>query len=101
MNTQDWIFVAALAFASVIRTLSSPFHSIWRSALLLVTSMFVAWVFTAPVVDWWHLNPDVYKVPVGVLIAFTADGLVRIILNAAADPAGALALWEKFRGGGK
>jgi hypothetical protein len=94
----DMQFWVALLLATMVRVVTSPFHNLWRSVVMVVTSVFVAWVFTDPVVDWMHLDPVIYKAPVGALLALTADGLVRIALNAAADPAQFLRMWRRLRG---
>jgi len=38
------------------------------------------------VVDYLHLNPVIYRVPMGALLALTADGIVRAILSTAGNP---------------
>jgi len=62
------------------------FHSVLRSAAQVFVSVFVAWLFTDSAVDYMHLDPAIYRVPMGGLIALTADGIVRMALNWAAHP---------------
>lgn len=77
----DWTFWIALVGAAIIRVLTSPFHSLVRAATQIVVSVFIAWLFTDAVVDYLHLNPTVYRAPMGGLLALTADGLIRLVLN--------------------
>lgn len=94
----DWSFWAALLGAALVRVLTSPFHSFWRAAAQVFISVFMAWLLTDSVVDYLHLNPEIYRVPMGGLIALTADGLVRMALNWAAHPSSPLAFLLRIRG---
>ncbi|NUQ18553.1 MAG: hypothetical protein HOP95_08900 [Sphingomonas sp.] len=91
MNS-DWTFWFALVGAALVRVLTSPFHSLLRAAIQISVSVFIAWLFTDAAVDYLHLNPSVYRAPMGGLLALTADGLVRIVLNWAASPRSFLSL---------
>jgi hypothetical protein len=82
----DWTFWVALVGAALVRVLTSPFHSVLRSAAQVFVSVFVAWLFTDSAVDYMHLDPAIYRVPMGGLIALTADGIVRMALTWAAHP---------------
>lgn len=82
----DFRFWVMLVGAALLRVATSPFHSIWRAILSVLTSVFLAWVFTDAVIDWLHLSAVTYRAPMGALIALTADGLLRVILRAARDP---------------
>ena len=97
----DWTFWVALFGAAIVRVLTSPFHSVLRSLAQVLVSVFVAWAFTDAMIDYLHLSPGVYRVPVGALLALTADGIVRAVLAAAANPSKAFAFWRKMRGGGE
>lgn len=95
----DWRFWAALFGAAMVRVLTSPFHSVLRAAIQVFVSVFVAWLATDAAVDYLHLNPEVYRVPMGGLIALTADGLVRAALAWAANPSSPLAVFKGRKGG--
>lgn len=95
----DWTFWVALFGAALLRVITSPFHSIWRAAAQVFVSVFVAWLFTDAVVDYLHLSADIYRAPVGGLLALTADGILRVILGWAADPTKFFAFWQRLRGG--
>lgn len=82
----DWTFWIALVGAALLRVLTSPFHSLLRAAIQVFVSVFIAWLFTDAAVDYLHLNPMVYRAPMGGLIALTADGLVRLALAWVANP---------------
>lgn len=82
----DWTFWLALMGAALLRVVTSPFHSIARAILQIAVSLVFAWIFTDAVVDYLHLNPVIYRVPMGALLALTADGIVRAILSTAGNP---------------
>jgi hypothetical protein len=93
----DWSFWAALLGAALVRVLTSPYRSFLRAAAQVFVSVFMAWLLTDSAVDYMHLNPDIYKVPMGGLIALTADGIVRMALNWAAHPSSPLSLLNRSR----
>lgn len=97
----DWAFWFALFGATLIRVVTSPFHSVFRAVVMVITSVFIAWLFTDAVVDWLKLDPLVYKAPVGGLLALSADGLVRLFFTYLRDPGEVIDLWKRFRSGGK
>jgi uncharacterized membrane protein YpjA len=82
----DWTFWIGVVLAALVRVATSPFHSIMRAVLQIAVSLVVAWIFTDAVVDYLHLNPAIYRVPMGALLALTADGVVRAILSTAGNP---------------
>lgn len=82
----DWTFWIALVGAALLRVVTSPFHSLLRALLQIAVSLVFAWIFTDAVVDYLHLNPAVYRVPMGALLALTADGIVRAILSTSGNP---------------
>ncbi|MBI4921844.1 MAG: hypothetical protein HY834_08850 [Devosia nanyangense] len=96
----DLSFWIALFGAALVRVLTSPFHSILRASAQVFVSVFMAWLLTDIALAQAHLDPAIYKAPVGGLIALTADGIVRMILNWAANPADFLTMLQRLRGGG-
>jgi uncharacterized membrane protein YpjA len=82
----DWTFWLSLVGAALLRVVTSPFHSLARSFVQIGVSLVFAWIFTDAVVDYLHLNPAIYRVPMGALLALTADGIVRAILSTAGNP---------------
>lgn len=95
----DLSFWLTMAGAVVVKLLTSPYHSIWRAAVQIVTAVFCAWVFTDPVIDWLDLDPDTYKNPVAALVAITGEGIVRALLLAANNPKEFIALLRYWRTG--
>lgn len=96
----DWSFWVALVGAALIRVATSPFHSLPRAAIMVATSVFVAWVSTDAAVDFLKLDPLIYKAPVGAVLALSADGIIRLFFTFWEDPEKVLEMWKKFRGGG-
>ena len=83
----DQNFWLLVAIAAAIKVVSSKFQSISRSLTMFATSMLFAVVFADPVVDRLGLEHDQYSVAVGVIIALTADGILRVILSYGRYPA--------------
>ena len=95
----DITFWVALLGATAIRVFTSPFHSIFRAAVMVFISVFMAWLLTEPVVDWMRLDPAVYKAPIGGLIALSADGVVRLGFEFLRNPSAAVDLYRRWKHG--
>lgn len=95
----DWTFWFAIIVATIVRVMSSPYHSVLRAGVMIVTSLIFAVVFVDPVLDWLKLDPEIYRTAVAVLIAFTADGIMRLIILASTNPAEVIDLWRRLRFG--
>lgn len=91
-----WISVAG---ATVIKVLTSPYHSFLRALLTVFAAVFAAYVFTDPVVHWLGLEPKTYTTPMAALLALTGEGLMRAIIAGGNDPWDMLTRWKKWRGG--
>lgn len=77
-----WITVAA---ALGIKLVTSPFQSRWRAVVMVLSGLFIAWVFTMPVVTWLAIDPETYVIPVAALLAITGEGIVRWLIHVTPD----------------
>jgi hypothetical protein len=95
----DISFWVAVVGATLVKLLTSPYASIGRAVTTVFVAVFAAWAFTDSALHWFGLGGDTYKVPMAALIALTGEGVARIILAGANDPAKLLTLWRQWRGG--
>lgn len=96
---QDIVFWVAAAGATVVKLMTSPFHSVARAALNVFAAMFSAYVFTEPALDWLGLNADTYRYAIVALLALTGEGLMRLAIQIVNDPTRALAFLRAWRSG--
>ena len=87
----EWTFWVALIGTAIVKVIASPFSSVWKALATFFISIFIAWLFADPVVDYLSLDPATYQAPMAGLIALTAEGLVRAILSWATHPESILA----------
>ncbi len=94
----SWWF--AVIGAALLRVFTSEKQSFLRSIIVVCAAVFVAYHFTAPVLDWLQLPPEIYNNPVAALLALTGEGIMRWIIGAANDPSKIFDLLRSWRGGG-
>lgn len=97
----DVSFWASVVGAAVLKLLFSPFQSWWKSFSTMVSAVFCAWVFTAPVMDLMGWNPDIYENAVAAVIALMGEGVMRMIIQVWQDPRLAIDFIRAVRGVGK
>lgn len=90
----DYKFWAAVVGAIVIKLLTSRWHSPLKALVIVVSAVFMAWLFTDPLIEFmnWPLS---YRAPVGGLFALTADGTIKWIIRV--TPENILDYWKDFR----
>lgn len=101
MLHHDLAFWITVGVATVIKLLTSPAGSLLRTITTAIAAIFSAVVFTDPVLAWLGLDPATYKVAVAALLTLTGEGLMRVAMNLASDPAKAFDYLKAWRGGGK
>ena len=94
------LFWVAVLGAGLLKLVLSPWHGIWRSALGFVSALFIAVIFTDPVLAYFNLNPETYKNAVAALVTLTGEGVVRWLLRVIADPKKLMEWIKIIRGGG-
>lgn len=95
----DISFWAAAVGAALVKVITSENHSFFRSTLTVAMAVFSSWAFTNPALEWLHLPPDTYKVPMAALLALTGEGVMRFLISIANDPSKGLEFWTKWRSG--
>ena len=96
-NIFFWIAVLG---AGVLKLVLSPWPGALRSAIGFVAALFIAVIFTDPVLAYFNLNPDTYKNAVAALVTLTGEGVVRWLLKMMADPKKLMEWVRLIRGGG-
>lgn len=94
----DWRLVFTAIGAALFRAWTSEDKSFVDSAIIVVFSLFSAWVFTDPLV-WligWPRETFVY--PACALATLTGERLMRVALKVAEDPTRAIDFWKAWRG---
>lgn len=81
-----------------MKMLSSPYKSILRAILTGFAAIFSAWVFTDPVIHWFSLDREVYRIPMAALMTLTGEGLMRFAIRVANDPTQILDWWKTWKG---
>lgn len=92
-------FWFAVAGATVVKLMTSPYQSLLRAATTVFAALFAAYFFTDPVLDWSRLPPETYKAPVAALLALTGEGLMRVAMQVANDPSKIIEWVRAWRGG--
>lgn len=90
----DLKFWLAVAGAILIKLLTSQWYSKKRAVVTVLAAVFMAWIFTDPLIDFmdWPMS---YREPVAALLALTADGTIKWIIRV--TPENILDTWKDFR----
>lgn len=95
-DARFWITVA---LAVVVKVAISGSMSLLRIFITAASAIFVASVFTDPVLHWLELPPDVYDASVAALLALISEWAVRWLISA--SPEKILKLWRGPDAGGQ
>ena len=90
----DLKFWLAVAGAIVLKLLTSTWHSPMRALITVIAAVFMAWIFTDPLLEFMNW-PKSYREPVAALLALTADGTIKWIIRV--TPENILDTWKDFR----
>lgn len=99
MFGHDIGFWLAVIGATLVKLLTSPYHSFLRAAVTVFAAVFAAYIFTEPTVKWLGLEPETYTTPVAALLALTGEGLMRLGMASSNDPGKLFELLRQWRGG--
>lgn len=77
----DWRFWLVVIGATIIKLVSSPFHSVWRAMFTAFSAIFSALVFTEPAVSYLGLDRDTYAYGVAAALALTGEGFMRMVIS--------------------
>ena len=91
-------FWLAVFGATIVKVLTSPYHSLKRSAIMVFVSVFCAWVFTDPVVYYLGLDAENHRNVIAALVCLTAEGVVRAIIQGSDNPQTLLEVFKKWKG---
>lgn len=91
----DYRFWVAVAGAALFKLLTSPWHSPTRAVLTVGAAVFVAWVFTDPVLHFMAWPAETYRNPVAALLALTGEGTMRWAIRITPDKL--IETWKDLR----
>ena len=91
-------FWLAVFGATIVKVLTSPYHSLKRTTVMVFVSVFSAWIFTDPVVYHLGLDAENYRNAVAALVCLTAEGVVRAVIYCSNNPQEVLEIYKKWRG---
>ena len=91
-------FWLAVIGATVVKVLTSPYHSLRRTSIMVFVAVFSAWIFTDPVVYRLGLDAVNYRNAIAALICLTAEGVVRAVIYGSNHPQELMDFWKKWRG---
>lgn len=94
----DISFWIAVAIATFIKVATSARKSFFVGFVMVISAIFLAWVFTKPTLDWLSLNQETYTIPVAVLIAFTGEAILRFSLSLIEDSQRVVDIIKAWRG---
>lgn len=90
-------FWLAVFGATIVKVLTSPYHSLRRTSVMVFVAVFSAWIFTDPVVHHLGLNAEDYRNAVAALICLTAEGVVRAVIHVSNNPQELLEIYKRWR----
>ena len=93
----DLSFWVAILLAIIVKILTSPVQSVFRTITTMTAAIFAAWAFTDPVIHWTGAAPDVWTTPTAALLALTGENLVRKLIMWVDDPKQAFDLWKAWK----
>jgi len=88
----DLEFWLAALGAALLKVITSPKHSITRSATTIAAAVFCAWAFTDAVLVYLELDPESYTIATAALIALTGENVTRWVMDL--SPEKIIALWK-------
>lgn len=74
-----WLFIGLTIFVKLIM---SPSLKLTRAISTASAALLTCLSLTEPILNWSGLDPDIYLIPVVVILALTGENLVRRLLDA-------------------
>lgn len=97
----DIAFWFASLGAAFLKMVLSPWGGAIKGAISFVSAVFLAMIFTDPVLTYLNLNPETYKSAIAALVTLTGEGVVRWLLQVVDKPTRIWELIKLWRGGGR
>lgn len=85
MSDEVKFWIAVLA-ALAVKMILSTSMSAWQALAASASGLFVAWVFTDPIIAWAGLDSALYRVPIAALLALTGEQIVRRLIRYSEKP---------------
>lgn len=94
---QDNRFWIVVLLTAAFKIMTSKDLSPVRVILTVAAALFSAWAFSDAILDWFSLNPEIYRDPILVLLGLTGEGLMRWLTSV--TPEKLVELIKKVRNG--
>lgn len=94
----DLAFWGSVLGATLFRVLSSSATSFRSVAAGVLGGVVAAIVFTDPILAYFNVPADTYRIGAAAILALTGESLMRIVVSTANDPVRLVALWKAWRG---
>lgn len=103
MQQHDISFWVAVAGATLIKLTTSPYTGPFKAGSMVVAAIISAYLFTAPALAFFNLDPDTYTTPMAALLALTGEGIARWLIglsqNLPTEPSKIAEFIRSWRGG--
>lgn len=90
-----WIVILG---AAVVKMLITKTQSVFQAVTSMAAAIFMAWVFTDPVLSWLEWPAENYRNAVAAVLALLGDTLIRRLLEISKSPTAFADLLKLFRG---
>lgn len=84
--TPDELMLFAISVAgSLINVLLTPFRTVRNTLAQFISGVFIAFIFTNPIVHYFGIDPT-YAGPVGGTLAMVGAGAARLVVEVSNEP---------------
>lgn len=78
-----WITVT---IAIIFKLITSESLSVIKAIATVISAVFCAWVFTEPVLMFFEMDKETYKLPMAAVLALTGEGIIRWLIKVSNNP---------------
>lgn len=90
-----WFSAFGAAFVKVV---TSPYSGVFHAFATVGCAVFAASIFTDPLLTFFKLPAEPYRLAMAALVALTGEGIMRKLIDIGARPETLLDLFKKWRG---
>ena len=100
-NVSKWtdVYFWLSAFgASLVKVVTSPYAGLLHTFATVGCAVFAASIFTDPLLTFFKLPAEPYRLAMAALVALTGEGIMRKIIDIGARPESLFDLFKQWRG---
>ncbi|RMC33757.1 hypothetical protein [Paracoccus alkanivorans] len=90
-----WIVIVG---AAVVKLLITKTQSVIQAVTSMAAAIFMAWVFTDPILSWLEWPAESYRNAVAAVLALLGDTLIRRLLEISKSPTAVADILKLFGG---